>query len=261
MINTVKGTIQDVEAMIHVSDRTGINIICATGLYNEQLSSTGYFVYHEIFGRDIEKEIEELFLAEIENGIEKTGIRPGYIKIGSSKDEITPYEQKIFRAAVDAHKKTGLPIITHIHDGTMEKEQADILLKLGANPTKVLLGHMCGNPNVKDHLYVLERGFWAGFDRFAQEVYLPDSIRMEMLLELLDKGYEDQMILSHDHVYNWRDREYEEYKHLTEELTPEQVTEPAKLFTVIEEELKAKGVTREMFETIFVDNPRRYLDT
>jgi phosphotriesterase-related protein len=251
---------RDVEAMVRIADHTGINIVCATGLYNEMFSSKGYFAYHEILGRSIEKEMEELFLAEIENGIEKTGVRPGYIKIGSSKGEITSYEQKVFRAAVKVHRKTGLPIITHTHDGTMEKEQADLLLKLGANPAKVLIGHMCGNRNIKDHLYVLERGFFAGFDRFAQEVYLPDSVRVEMLLELMDKGYTDQIIVSHDHVYNWRDREWEEYKDIVEELTAEQITASAKLFTVIENELKAKGVTDKMLNAIFISNPCRYLD-
>jgi phosphotriesterase-related protein len=251
---------RDVDAMVRVSDRTGINIVCATGLYNGMLSSTGYFGYHEILGRDIEKEMEELFLAEIENGIGETGIRPGYIKVGSSKGEITPYEHKIFRAAVKAHKKTGLPIITHTHDGTMEKEQADIFLKLGADPSKVMIGHMCGDPNVSNHLYVLERGFYAGFDRFAQEVYLPDSTRIQMLLELLDKGYCGRMLLSHDHVYNWRDREREEYKTPAGELTARRITESAKIFTVIIGELKAKGVTDDMLNQIMIDNPRRYLD-
>jgi phosphotriesterase-related protein len=250
---------RDVEAMVQVANRTGINIVCATGLYNELLSSTGYFRYHEILGRDIEREMEELFLAEIENGIGDTGIRPGYIKVGSSKGEITSYERKIFSAAVKAHKKTDLPIITHTHDGTMEKEQADLFLKLGANPAKVVIGHMCGNSDVNDHLYVLERGFYAGFDRFGQEVYLPDSVRVKMLLELLDKGYINQMLLSHDHVYNWRDREWEEYKNPAEELTEQQIMESAKLFTIIIEELEAYGVTADMLTVMFEDNPRRYL--
>jgi phosphotriesterase-related protein len=251
---------RDVEVMAQVSALTGINIVCATGLYNELLSSTGYFRYHEILGRDIEKEMEELFLAEIETGIGSKGIRPGYIKVGSSKGEITSYEQNIFRAAVKAHKKTGLPIITHTHDGTMEKEQADYFLKLGANPAKVMIGHMCGDPDIKNHLYVLERGFYAGFDRFAQEVYLPDRTRVKMLLELLDKGYINQMLLSHDHVFNWRDREWEEYKTPAGKLTDRQRTESAKLFSTIVGELKANGVTEGMVNTIFVDNPRKYLN-
>jgi phosphotriesterase-related protein len=251
---------RDVEAMIRVSERTGLNIVCATGLYNELLSSTGYWNYHEILGRDIEKEMEELFLAEIEDGIENTGVKPGYIKVGSSKGGITPYEHKVFSAAVKAQRRTGLPIITHTHDGTMEKEQADLFLKLGADPARVLIGHMCGNPNVTDHLYVLKRGFYAGFDRFAQEVYLSDSIRVQMLLELLDKGYVNQMMLSHDHVYNWRDRKDAEYPNPAGELTPQQIEESAKLFTSISGELKSKGVTDGMLTRIFVENTRKYLD-
>jgi phosphotriesterase-related protein len=113
---------------------------------------------------------------------------------------------------------------------------------------------------VQDHVYVLERGFYAGFDRFAQEVYLPDSTRVDMLLELMDKGYAGQMLLSHDHVYNWRDREWEEYKTPAEELTEQQVTKSAKLFTTIAGELKRRGVTEEALISIFVDNTRKYLD-
>ena len=84
-------------------------------------------------------------MAEITDGIGDTGIKAGVVKLTSSKDEITDYEKMFFAAGAKAQRETGVPIITHTQEGTMAPEQAEFLLSEGADPDRVMIGHMDGN--------------------------------------------------------------------------------------------------------------------
>ena len=73
-------------------------------------------------------------MAELTEGIARTGVKAGVIKCATSKDKITEYEEKCLRAAARAHLKTGAPITTHTDDGTMGREQLDIFAAEGRRP-------------------------------------------------------------------------------------------------------------------------------
>jgi phosphotriesterase-related protein len=149
-----------------ISEKTGINIICCTGLYSEAEGAAAYFKFRDTIS-DIVNEIYEIFMKDITEGIRKTGIKAGAIKVASSHGKITPYEMKVFQAAAKASKETGVPIITHTEGGTMGPEQADLLISEGASPNKIVIGHMCDNVDLKYQLEVLEKGVSIAFDRMG----------------------------------------------------------------------------------------------
>jgi phosphotriesterase-related protein len=236
-----------------ISERTGLQIICGTGYYYEGEGATPYFKFRQGLG-SAEEEIYEMFITEITEGIEGTGIKPGFIKLASSKDVITDYEKMFFRAAAKAHKETGITILTHTQEGTMGPEQAELLTELGVNPNCIVIGHMCGNTDISYHVRTLEKGVRIAFDRFGIQgsVGAPmDQQRIATLLELLKSGYEDKIFLAHDTVNIWLGREPK---------MPEQVQElmknwhPEHLFQNIIPELKQLGVTDSQLETILVEN-------
>lgn len=241
---------RDPEVLKSISEATGLQIICATGYYYEGEGATTYFKFRQALGT-AEKDIYEMFKKEIEDGIAKTGIRPGIIKLGTSKDEITPYEKMFFDAAARIHRETGIMILTHTSEGTMGPEQAEMLIDLGVDPAKIVIGHMCGNTNVEYHKETLKTGVKIGFDRFGIQklVGAPmDDERIETLVTLLEEGYENNIMLSHDSINHWLGR----YPEMNEEVSELMKNwHPAHIFENIIPKLKQKGVSEDTIESMF----------
>ncbi|WP_106497891.1 phosphotriesterase family protein [Lentibacillus sp. Marseille-P4043] len=241
---------RDPQILKEISETTGLQIICATGYYYEGEGATTYFKFRHSLGT-AEKDIYEMFMTEINDGIAGTGIRPGIIKLASSKDEITSYEKMFFDVAAKVHRETGIMILTHTQEGTMGPEQAKMLIDSGVDPNKIVIGHMCGNTDVDYHKKTLQTGVKIGFDRFGIQklVGAPmDEERIETLVKLLDEGYEKQIMLSHDSINYWLGR----YPEMSEEVAYlVRNWHPVHVFENIVPELKRKGVSEGVIEQLF----------
>jgi phosphotriesterase-related protein len=248
---------RDVEVMKEVSDKLGVNIICSTGMYTEELGRWAYFKQrsHNRIG-DPEVELYETYLKELTKGIGTTGVKAGVIKVATGLNKISDCEMASLKAAARAQKETGVPIITHTEAGTMGPQQIDVLISEGADPKKIMCGHMCGNGSIEYHLAVLGKGVNVSFDRFGIEMIMPDAVRTATLIGLLGLGYADRILLSHDFIgcgtgrggsmpeedrkmlANWS------YTHIFRNIIPA---------------LKRAGITDDQINTMTVENPRRLL--
>ena len=244
---------RDLELDRMVSERTGINIICATGLYMEAMGKPAYLKFRsQVF--DTTTDVYETFMKEITQGIGDTGVKAGVIKVATGHGEISPYEERILRAAARAQKETGVPIITHTEAGTMGPEQADLLISEGADPKRIMIGHIGGNANLQYHTSVLEKGVYIAFDRLGIDFLFPDTLRKACIIGLLGIGYANQIMLSHDYCPYWLSRPFElpdfvrglmanwSYAHVFKNIIPA---------------LKEAGVSDDKINTMMVDNPRR----
>ena len=240
---------RDVNFMAEVAETSGVRIVCATGLYKEDLGNTAYFKQRSV------DEIAEVYSSEITKGIGNTGIKAGIIKCATGKGQITKYEENCLRAAARAHLRTGAPITTHTEDGTMGREQLDIFASEGVDLERVIIGHSCGSADLAYHRDMLDRGCFLGFDRFGLDFLHPDKLRLAALVGLLGVGYEKQLVLSHDSVWCWLGRGLD--------LPPEtskliENWKPTHVFQNIVPALKRAGVSEEKIRAMLVDNPRRY---
>jgi phosphotriesterase-related protein len=241
------------EFLRKIAEETGLQIICATGFYYEGEGATTYFKFRAALG-SAEEEIYEMFKREITEGIGGTGIKPGIIKLASSLNEITDYERMFFRAAARIHKETGIILLTHTQEGTMGPEQAELLLELGADPARTIIGHMCGNGNPAYHKHVMDLGFRIGFDRFGLQgiVGAPmDEDRIKPLVSLIKEGYENQIILSHDTVNIWLGRPLPMSEQLAAMIGN---WKPTHLFENIIPRLLELGVNQQQIDKMFTDN-------
>jgi phosphotriesterase-related protein len=237
------------ELAAEVAEATGMNIICATGLYTNRLGIPVYFRQRSA------DEIAEIFMRELTEGIGSSGIRAGLIKCATGLNEITRHEEKCLRAAGRAHKATGAPILTHTESATMGNEQLDILASEGVDFGRVIIGHSCGTANLAYHLSLLDRGVFLGFDRFGLEAVFPDRLRIASLAGLLAIGHAKQIVVSHDYVGcllgrplirtpdNQRQFAKWSYTHLFKDILPK---------------LRAIGVSEAQIQTMLVDNPQRF---
>ncbi len=244
---------RDVELQKIVADRLGINIICATGMYREGRGKTGYLKFRsQMF--DTATEVYETFAKEITKGIGDTGVKAGVIKVATGRGQISPYEESILKAAARAQKDTGVPIITHTESGTMGPEQTDLLISEGADPKRIVIGHIGGNANLQYHISVLEKGVYIAFDRLGISSLVPDSLRKACIIGLIGIGYANRIMLSHDYSPYWTGRPW---------VMPESVRKLdanwsyVHVFKNIIPALKEAGVGDDKINTIMVENPRR----
>ena len=248
---TANDTGRDADLLKEISAKSGVNVVCATGLYTEAEGASPYFRLRTQAG-DATSEICELFMKEITEGIGTTKVKAGVIKVATGQGRISAYEEMVLRAAARAQKETGVPIITHTEAGTMGPEQADLLISEGVTPGRIMVGHMCGSADLKYHISVLEKGVYIAFDRIGLEVIHSDAIRKACIIGLISIGYADRIMLSHDSVMRMLGRSVEEAKSL---LLPNWV--PTHIFENIIPALLKSSVTAEKIRLMMVDNPRR----
>ncbi len=242
---------RDVELMAEVAQATGVHIICATGLYKEDQGAPSYFKFRAQFG-DVVTEMSEAFIKELTEGIGSTGIKPGILKVATQAHRISPYEEMVLRAAARASKATNTPITTHTDEGTMGREQLDILAAEGVDLKRVIVGHSCGSADLRYHVDMLDRGCYLGFDRFGLDILQPDRLRKAALMGLLGIGFHQQIVLSHDSVWCWRGRPLP----LPEVVAPN--WKPTHIFTNILPALREAGVEETKINAMLIDNPRRF---
>ncbi len=237
-----------VEFMADVSAGSGMNIVCATGLYFETGYLAGLPTYYRMRSAE---EITAIYVKEITDGIGPKKVRPGVIKCATSANEIRDNERKALTAAGRASKATGIPITTHTQEGTMGPEQLDIFEAQGVDPRCVTIGHCSDTANLSYLVKVLKRGAFIGFDRVGIEAWTDDHTKIGVLAGLLAMGYEKQIVLSHDNVgcyHGFRPRP----------------PDPKRRYTLIHEEflprLKTAGIGDKAIHTMLVENPRRYFE-
>ena len=177
---------RNVKKLKEISKATGINVIASTGFYKEE--------YFPSYIKDkSEEQLCELMVKEIVEGIDGTDSKAGIIaEIGTSHGNITPLELKLFKAASMAHHKTNVSISTHCEMGTMGREQVKILTLNKVDLDRTIIGHMDLNPDIKELIYILEKGANIGFDTIGKENYLKDDDRLSKLLELIYRGFGGQ---------------------------------------------------------------------
>lgn len=250
---TPNETGRDPELLKEIAEKTDLNIICSTGYYYERGSAPAYFKSRLVLG-SVQNEIQDMFEKEITAGIGKTGIKAGVIKLASSRDAITNYEQMFFKAAVKVSKELSASIITHTQEGKQGPEQAELLIGLGADQKQIMIGHMCGSTDMDYMLRTLDQGVFIGFDRFGIEgmVGAPkDSRRVACLIGLIGLGYIDQIMISHDYVNYWLGRPG------MSELSTKNY--PTHIFEDVIPILKKGGITDAQINTMMVHNPQCFL--
>ncbi|SDM29193.1 phosphotriesterase family protein [Sediminibacillus halophilus] len=252
---------RDVAAVQQISNETGITIIGTAGFNKSFLWDApmrdnlkqlvgNYETYHHWIEDKTVNQLADFVIQEVEQGLEGTKWRGGQVKFGTGYNRITPLEEKTLRAVARAHHETKAPIHTHTEAGTMVLEQIELLKEEGINLEYVSFGHMDRNPDPFYHEQVAKTGAFLSFDGISKIKYAPESTRIHCILELVRKGYEDQILVSGDTAR----KSY--YKHYDYGLGLENII--AKWVPRFKAEADSLGFDGEKLITkFFVENPAR----
>jgi len=171
-----------------VSRATGLPIVVPTGNYREP--------WIPAWVRDAdESALRDWMLAELETGMEQTGVRAGWIKLSAGDDGITPLEARILRAATHASIKTGALIGSHTIRGAVVMDQLDIIEAQGGSAGRFVSIHTHAEPDFALHKAIAARGAWIEYDNIGS---VPVEESVELILRALDAGLGDQLLISHD---------------------------------------------------------------
>jgi phosphotriesterase-related protein len=234
------------------TERSGLQVIIATGLYAEHGLIPGIPTYFKFRSVD---EIAETYVTEIEYGIDGTGIRAGIIKAATGPSAITENEERALRAAARAAKATGVNITTHTSEGTMGPEQLDIFASEGLDLKRVVIGHSDWNHNLSYHLSMLDRGCYLGFDTIGTAL-TTDELRAATLAGLVALGWAGRIVLSNDAMCWVHPR----FTRRQIGPLPSGERRATHLIQSFLPRLRGMGVPETAIRRMTIDNPRRYFE-
>jgi phosphotriesterase-related protein len=194
---------RNVVKLAAISHRTGVHILCPTGLHLAKYYPPGHWG-----NRFSAAALAELFIAEIEIGIdandyagprvERTSSRAGLIKVAGGLNGLDDRQRKVFEAAAIAHRRTGAPILTHTEQGTGAIEQVEQLRAGGVDPRRVVLSHTDRKPDVGYHKEVLSTGVYVEFDSGFRWPTDESNKTVNLVTELFSLGFGRQIMLGMD---------------------------------------------------------------
>jgi phosphotriesterase-related protein len=244
---------RDVRFMKRVADQSGVQIVPCTGIYSYD------FLPHYFANRDIDA-MAEHFISDIEGGVQGTDIRAAFLKCAADAPGVTENVEKIHRAAARASVRTGAPIMAHSMPAVATgPRQIEIFEEEGVDLSRVQIAH-CGDSEDLDHIEgLLAKGVYVGLDRYGLEMYMPIAKRNAVAAELIRRGHSERVMISQD-ACGTLDWFPEELRPVFEASGAIRNWTMTLVFEEVVPALREEGVLdEETFNTIFVENPKRWL--
>ena len=228
-----------------INAEVDLNIIVATGIY-AFLELPGFLGYRS------DDEMAELFVREIREGIDDTGVKAAFLKCALEAHGMIGDVPRIFSVTAAAAVETGVPVMVHTSAPARTGLLAlETLTQAGVDPRRIVISH-AGDSNDLDYLRAIaDTGASLGCDRFNIEHFNPDEDRIRTLVALVEAGCADRIHLGHD-AATFHDfmvgnplfaDEHPDYLHLSTRILPR---------------LLAAGLTQEQLDEMLVENPRRF---
>jgi predicted metal-dependent phosphotriesterase family hydrolase len=229
---------RDPKRIKQAAELADVNVIMGCGWYREP------FYPADINKRTL-NDLTEQLIADIENGVD--GIRPGVIgEIGADREFVSGVEERVLRAAARAAKHTSLAVITHAIKSRVGLDQLEILKDEGLPLNRVPISHCDSFMHFDYHEGIANLDAYVSFDSNNARNPLTQRLRVEAVLNLVEKGLADRVLLSQDvcKADHRREAGGPGYSYVLEVMIPQLLT---------------KGLTQDHIDKFMVHNPRRLL--
>lgn len=173
-----------------LSRASGIHLLTNTGWYG---AANDRFLPASVHSLSAEQ-IARLWIEEFEKGIEETGIRPGFIKIGVDPQP-SEVDMRLLEAAALAHLKTGLTIASHTGLGSAARKQIERLKSMGVHPSAFIWVHAQVEADQQMHVWAAQQGAWVEFDGVSEDTV---HQHVQMVLAIHQSGWLHRVLVSHD---------------------------------------------------------------
>ncbi len=250
---------RDPLGLARIARATGLNVVMGCGYYRG--------VEHPPeLATKTEEEITEEIIRDIMVGVGDTGVRAGIIgEIGCSAPFVDS-ERKVLRASVTAQQRTGAALNIHTpYSDDLISEVIKALGDAGANLSRTIISHVdLGYISPTTCRKIADAGCYIEFDLFGHSGGAPyppipgsppggpllgirsDVDRINEIKCLIDEGYLNQILISHDIDQKFSLVTYggSGYAHILREVVPW---------------MRQRGISDEQIHTMMVENPKRVL--
>lgn len=196
---TCHGWGRDLNKLGEISRRTGLNVVATAGYYIEPC--------HPEFVRNASvEELTDFLVRDITVEADGSGQRAGLLKAAVSGARIEGEEKRCSIAVARAHHRTGAAITTHtsassrfyIDGGNAGLLFLDLFDSEGVDPSRVIIGHVDENADIRQLVSIMERGAYIEFDVIGKEHWLLDTTRADLVAALVRDGHVSRLLLSGD---------------------------------------------------------------
>jgi phosphotriesterase-related protein len=242
---TVVGLGRFVPRLQRINAEVDLNIVVATGLY-------AFMELPQFFRYRSPDQLAELFVRDIRDGIEDTGVRAAFLKCAIEEHGLVGDVPTIVAAIAAASLETGAPIMVHTNAVARTGLLAiEAFAKEGVDLANVVIAHVGDSNDLGYIREIAASGAFLGCDRFGIEHFNPLDRRLETLLALVAEGYAERIHLGHDAAcfYDFMvgDEKFAEEK--PDYLLVQNVVLPA---------LREAGVAEEQIEAMTTGSARRF---
>lgn len=183
---------RDVRLLQRLSETTGVRIVTNTGYYG---AVDNKFLPRHAHG-ETEEQLAARWLAEWRDGIEGTGIKPGFLKLGTGNGKLPELHVKLLRTAARVHRDSGLTIAMHTGDGEAARDEVRILGERGLAPAALIWVHAQNDPG-PIQIELARRGAWISLDGYSPATRNPERYR-NLLAAHREAGTLGRVLISHD---------------------------------------------------------------
>ena len=236
---------RDVLLLKKLSKATGINIMTNTGYY--AAADKKYIPEHAY--HQTAKQLADKWTEEWVNGIDATGIKPGFIKLGVGKGPLDVLEQKIVNAGAITHLATGLKIAIHTGGAAAAEDEIEILKAAGVNPAALIIVHSQNIP-AEEQVALAQKGAWISLDGIKES---EESIvkYTQFLVNLKDNDLLNQALISQDAYWQVTQDEQQEIEFIY------RGSPYSALFDELIPSLKNAGLMQEDIDMLLIENPAK----
>jgi phosphotriesterase-related protein len=188
--------------LAELSRRTGVHVVAPTGLHHDRYYGPAHWSHRVTID-----ELAELFVGDITEGIDaydyagpvvrRTPFRAGVVKVAGSEGGPSGPDKRVFEAAAEAHRRTGVPVLTHCERGTGALEQVRLLTDLGVSPGHIAVSHVDKILDRGYHREILSSGASAEYDQSFRWEDAPNWT-LRLICWMVEDGLDDRIILGMD---------------------------------------------------------------
>lgn len=183
---------RDPKLLKMLSEQSGLNILTNTGYYGAR---NNQFIPKRIFPESA-WQLAGRWIKEWEQGIEGTGIKPGFIKISVDPDSILSImHRKLIRAAAITHRATGLTIASHTQNALPAFQQLAILKDEDVAADAFIWVHAQAEKDPSQHIKAAREGAWISLDNVNRKEI---ERYVQMIKNLKDQDLLHRVLISHD---------------------------------------------------------------
>jgi predicted metal-dependent phosphotriesterase family hydrolase len=232
---------RDARLLQRLSKASGVQILTNTGYYG---AANDKYVPKHAYEESAEQ-LAEGWIREAREGIQGTGIKPAFMKIGVDAGPLSAIDAKLIRAGALCHKATGLRLHVHTGDSVAARGITNLLVKLNVQPSEYVWVHAQIENDPSVHAELAAAGVWIELDGIGAK---SSKSHMDAIEELAGRGHLSKVLISQDsgwyHVGEPGGGQFNAYSYIFTDFIPA---------------LRKRGFSKEQVRTLMVENPARAL--